>query len=69
MTVTISPNALLEEAAIVMRNRKIEMLPVMDGDNLVGVITESDLLDAFIELNGAREKGTRLVIGPMTRPA
>lgn len=60
--VTISPNALLEEAAIVMRNRKIEMLPVMDGDNLVGVITESDLLDAFIELNGAREKGTRLVI-------
>ena len=66
--VTISPNALLEEAAIIMRNRRIEMLPVLDGDQLVGVITESDILDAFIELNGAREKGTRLVIEADDRP-
>ncbi len=66
--VTISPEALLEEAAILMRDRRIEMLPVMEGDRLVGVITESDLLDAFIELNGARENGTRLVIEADDQP-
>lgn len=66
--ITISPDALLEEAAILMRDRKIEMLPVLDGDRLVGVITESDLLDAFIELNGAREKGTRLLIEADDQP-
>ena len=66
--VTIGPDALLEEAAIVMRDRKIEMLPVMDQGKLVGVITESDLLDAFIELHGARENGTRLVIEADDQP-
>ena len=65
---TISADALLEEAAIVMRNEKVEILPVMDGDKLVGVITESDLLDAFIEINGAREHGTRLVIEADDQP-
>lgn len=59
---TISPDALLEEAAVVMRDRKIEMLPVVQGDRLVGVITESDILDSFIDLLGFREHGTRLTI-------
>lgn len=59
---TISPDALLEEAAVVMRNRKIEMLPVVEDDKLVGVITESDILDSFIDLLGFTEHGTRLTI-------
>lgn len=60
--VTIAPNALLEEAAVLMRNRKIEMLPVVDGNRLVGVITESDILDSFIDILGFRDHGTRLTI-------
>lgn len=59
---TISPDALLEEAAVVMRDRKIEMLPVVQDDRLMGVITESDILDSFIDLLGFREHGTRLTI-------
>ncbi|WIY84127.1 CBS and ACT domain-containing protein [Propionimicrobium sp. PCR01-08-3] len=66
--VTVGPDALLEEAAIIMRDRKIEILPVVEDGELVGVITESDLLDAFIELNGARVKGTRLVIEADDQP-
>ncbi|MCI6583733.1 MAG: CBS and ACT domain-containing protein [Mobiluncus porci] len=65
---TISADALLEEAAILMRNEEVEILPVMDGEKLVGVITESDVLDAFVEINGAREKGTRLVIEADDQP-
>lgn len=65
---TIGAEALLEEAAILMRDHKIEMLPVMEADKVVGVITESDILDSFIELNGARQGGTRLVIEADDRP-
>lgn len=62
---TIAPDALLEEAAVAMRDNKIEMLPVVEKDRLVGVITESALLDAFIDMLGFRDRGTRLwVVAP-----
>ncbi len=60
--VTISSNALLEEAATLMRDNDISFLPVVDDGKLVGIITESDIFDAFIELLGFREHGTRLTI-------
>ncbi len=65
---TISPDALLEEAAVIMRDRKIEMLPVVDGGRLVGVVTESAILDAFIEILGFRDKGTRLTVDATDAP-
>ena len=34
----------------------------MDGKKLVGVITQSDIFDAFIEMMGARNAGARLEI-------
>lgn len=61
--ITIGSDALLEQAAVVMREAKIEMLPVVDDGRLVGVITESDVLDSFIEIMGFRDHGARLVIG------
>jgi len=60
--ITISPNALLEEAAILMRDNQIGFLPVVDNGKLVGIITESDIFDSFIELLGFRDSGTRLTI-------
>lgn len=66
--VTISPNALLEEAATLMRDQKVGFLPVVDGDKLVGIITESDIFDAFIELLGFRERGTRLTVEASDEP-
>lgn len=60
--ISISPNALLEEAAILMRDNSVSFLPVVDNNKLVGIITESDIFDSFIELLGFREKGTRLTI-------
>lgn len=66
--ITIDSEALLEQAAILMRDNRIEMLPVMTEGKLVGVITESDLLEAFLELNGARDHGSRLVIDAEDSP-
>jgi len=66
--ITISPNALLEEAAILMRDNSIGFLPVVENDKLVGIITESDIFDSFIELLGFREPGTRLTIEAVDEP-
>ena len=66
--ITIHPDALLEEVAVLMRDNKIEMLPVVEDDALVGVITESAILDAFIEILGFRDPGTRLTIEASDAP-
>ncbi len=67
--VTITPDELLEEAAVAMRTHKIEMLPVVVEDGrLVGVITESAILDAFIDILGFRDQGTRLTIEATDAP-
>ena len=66
--ITISPDALLEEAAVAMRDNKVEMLPVVEGGRLVGIITESAILDAFIEILGFRDHGTRLTVDAMDAP-
>lgn len=60
--ITIEADALLEKAAVLMRSHDVRALPVMDGKKLVGVITQSDIFDAFIEMMGARNAGARLEI-------
>ena len=66
--VVIGPDALLEEAAVTLRDRKIEILPVVENGSLIAVITESDILDAFIDVLGFRDQGTRLTIEAKDQP-
>jgi acetoin utilization protein AcuB len=58
----IKPEATLEEAAVIMREHKFGSLLVIDEGKMVGIITESDLFDAFIKVFGFRRPGTRLVV-------
>ncbi len=60
--VTVSEDLPVEEAARIMDDNRIAGLPVMQGDKLVGIITESDLFRLFIELFGTRHKGMRLTL-------
>lgn len=46
----ISPSTRLTEAAKLMLRHKIGGLPVVQGHKLVGIITESDIFRAFVEL-------------------
>jgi acetoin utilization protein AcuB len=52
----------LEEAALVMAEHKIGCLPVVHGQRLVGIITETDLFNIFTEQLGARSTGVRLTL-------
>lgn len=61
--VTIDKEALLEEAATVLRKNDIGCLPVVDENNkLEGIITHNDIFTAFIDLLGYNKNGMRYVI-------
>lgn len=57
--VTINVDATIEEAALVMSNHHIAGLVVMDGDAVVGIITETDIFKSFVEIMGLKEGKTR----------
>jgi len=60
--ITICEDCPMEEAARIMVDNKIGGLPVVRGDTVVGIITETDLFKIFLELLGAREQGTRFTL-------
>lgn len=60
--ITIEAESLLEEAAVIMREKRIGTLPVVEGGKLVGIITESDIFDAFIDLLGFKDNGSRITV-------
>ncbi|MCX7822338.1 MAG: CBS domain-containing protein [Syntrophobacterales bacterium] len=57
-----SPEDHLEDVAFVMITKKIGGLPVLEGDQLVGVITVIDVLRAFMEMLGGLESAGRIDI-------
>ena len=56
--VTVSPRTTLEEAAQIMLDRQIGGLPVVEDGRLLGIITASDVLHAFLDLMGASTGGS-----------
>ena len=42
--VTVAPDKTVEDAVNLMTEHKIKKLPVVEGDNLIGIITASDIL-------------------------
>ncbi len=66
---TVLPDDHIEDAAVLMREQHISALLVVDENSkLVGIVTESDLFEALIDMLGARVKGTRLVIKIANKP-
>lgn len=55
---TVSSKTTVEEAAQIMLENKIGGLPVLDDGRLVGIITASDVLQAFLNVMGASRGGT-----------
>jgi acetoin utilization protein AcuB len=60
--ITVPEDAPLEEAARVMVEKKIGCLPVMRDGTLVGLITETDMFEAFVEVLGGREASLRVTV-------
>ncbi|MGS0765943.1 CBS and ACT domain-containing protein [Syntrophomonas curvata] len=65
---SISPEAYIETAAKIMRENTVSGLPVVDDGNLVGIVTETDIFDAFIDILGVRRTHTRIDFYVKHRP-
>lgn len=60
---TIRRENVIEDASQIMIERKIGCLPVIDdGNAVVGIVTESDLLRAFQEMLGSATTGVRVTV-------
>ncbi len=67
--ITIGPMFPVEEAARLMVSEKISALPVTEGGQLVGIVTETDVLRLFVKAMGAGEPSSRLDVVLGDRPA
>jgi acetoin utilization protein AcuB len=67
--ITIGGDEPVESAAKLMYKHRIGAVPVVrDGGRLVGIITETDILHAFVQVLGGTKPACRIEIGLEDRP-
>lgn len=60
--VTVPTNTTIERAALVMQQNRISALPVMEDDELVGIITSTDVMGVLLQAIGISDDSVRLSI-------
>jgi acetoin utilization protein AcuB len=60
--ITGHPLDFVEEVAAIIIDNKIGCLPILQDQQLVGLITESDLLHTFVKLTGADQPASHIEI-------
>jgi acetoin utilization protein AcuB len=58
--VTTTPDTPVEEAAMMMHDRNIGSLPVVENGKLVGIISDKDIFRVLVDITGVRHKGHRV---------
>ena len=56
--ITVGPETMLDDAADIMLKNQIGGLPVLHQGQLVGIITSSDVMKAFLDVMGASESAS-----------
>lgn len=60
---TVTADTLLEEAATIMKDQNLTVLPVLnDSRHVVGIVTYKDIFKALINLSGYHQAGSRFLI-------
>ncbi|HUI27262.1 MAG TPA: CBS domain-containing protein [Candidatus Kryptonia bacterium] len=57
-----TPDTAVDEAARLLRVHKINALPVVEKGTLIGIVTATDVLGAFIDLSGVAEPTYRIIV-------
>jgi acetoin utilization protein AcuB len=65
---TTSPDTPVEEAAMVMLDKNIGCLPVVEGGCLSGIISDKDIFHAMVDITGVRHGGHRICVTIEDRP-
>jgi acetoin utilization protein AcuB len=58
--ITVSRSFPIEEAAGLMVKEKVSALPVTERGRLIGLVTETDVLELFVKAMGASEPSSRI---------
>lgn len=66
--ITTEPDAPVEEAAMLMLDKDIGCLPVVDGGCLCGIISDKDIFHALVDITGIRHGGHRICVTIEDRP-
>jgi len=59
---TTAPDVPVEEAAMVMLDKNVGCLPVIDGGCLAGIISDKDIFHAMVDITGVRHGGHRICV-------
>jgi acetoin utilization protein AcuB len=59
---TIGPDESIEKAAMLMLKKKVSGLPVMESGKLVGIITQTDIFKALVDISGLNRGGVKIAI-------
>jgi acetoin utilization protein AcuB len=62
VAITARSDASIEEAARILRETRLGVLLVVNEGRLVGTLTDTDLLRAFLEISGAEESGCEVTL-------
>ncbi len=60
--ITVKLEDPIERAALLMEEHRVSGLPVVEDEQLVGILTITDLLEAFVSVLGLREGGLRVTV-------
>jgi acetoin utilization protein AcuB len=60
--ITISPGTTIERAAKIMQENRINALPVVESEKLVGIITSTDVMGVLLRAIGFGEKSARFTV-------
>lgn len=66
--ITVQEDETVEKAAKIMADSYIGCLPVMKGSMLVGIVTDTDIFQFFVNAFGARHKGVRITVNAKEQP-
>jgi Predicted signal-transduction protein containing cAMP-binding and CBS domains len=50
--ITVTPDTTIEEASWTLLDNRVTSLPVVEGDELVGIVTGKDMLEHFLSKDG-----------------
>jgi acetoin utilization protein AcuB len=57
---TASPDTPIEEAALTMHDNNVGCLPVIDRNDLIGIISDRDIFQVLVDITGIRHGGHRV---------
>ncbi len=60
--VTTTPETPVEEAAMLLLDKNIGCLPVLNDNDLAGIISDKDIYRALVDITGVRHGGNRICV-------